>query len=349
MNIDQLIREADPAAGQTVPAHDSPIARSSFERMLAVTAARPVRRRLKSAVPVTILAAAAVAAGVTIVLPGVTPGTSAPSAAAAVLNRAAAGAFAGKTLVLGPGQYLYTETRSMSVTTYAMNGQGIYVKEVRTEQVWETAAGVGKTIWTLGSPVTFLGDSRAVWVKEGRPRLGLSPRQVLWMRARHSSAGSNGQVQRAVPLDNLSHLPTNPAALLKLIEHRDTGLSDINTDVDDPSTPGGAFYAAMLLLTQPSTGSSRALRSALFKVMADLPGDKLLGPARTRSGQPGIAIQTPPGMDMFKLIIDPGTGNILEDDEYNRPGDPAEQWTEFLTTAVVGKIGQTTVTKSARQ
>jgi hypothetical protein len=339
MNIDQLISEADPAAGRTVPGHDSPAARSSFQRMLA-TAPHLRRRRVKRAVPVSIVAAAAV--GITLGLVGVAPGASVSPAAAAVLNRAAAQAAAGKAIVVGPGQYLYVRTRSMSIITYAMNGKGIYVKDVETEQVWESAAGVGEAVWTLDSPATFAGNSRAVWVEEGRPNLGLSPRQVQWMRAEPSSATSPPDVQSAVPLDNLSHLPTNAATLLRLIEHRDTGLSDISTDVEDPSTPGGAFYTAMLLLTQPTTGSSPALRSALFKLMAALPGDHLLGRARTRSGQAGIAIQSPAdGTAVFKLIIDPGTGNVLEYDEYNRPGGQAEQWTDFLAIAVVSRIGQT--------
>lgn len=345
MNIDQLISEADPAAGRTVPGHDSTVARSSFERRLAA-APSAGRRRVKRAVPVTILAAVTAAAGITIGLVGVAPGTSVSPAAAAVLDRAAAHAAAGKALVVGPGQYLYTDTQSGGTTGYFMNGISILVWDVKTEQAWESAAGVGEQVWTLDSPPTFEGDSRRAWVEEGRPNLGLSPREVVWLRAEPSSATTPDDVQSAVPLYNLSHLPTDAGALLRVIEQRDTGIPDISTDVADPSTPGGAFYVAMLLLTLPSTGSSPALRSALFKIMATLPGDKFLGRTRTRSGQAGVAIQTPPlapgGADVFKLIIDPGTGNVLEYDEYNRSGGQAEQWTDFLAIAVVNRIGQTT-------
>jgi hypothetical protein len=147
-----------------------------------------------------------------------------------------------------------------------------------------------------------------------------------------------------IRLDNLAHLPTDPATLLQFIEQHKTGLADVNADVANPSTPGGAFYIALLLLTQPAVGSSPKLRAALFKVMASLPGDEVIGPAATRSGRHGIAILTPPpgppGTDQFKVIIDPANGIVLEYDEYGHPGAPAEQWSEFLSTGVVHKIGQ---------
>ncbi len=338
MNIDQLIRDADPAADWTVPSHDSPIARRSFERALTRPARRPRRRRARPAIVGASLAATAAAVGIAIGLAGVAPGSSVSPAAAAVLIRAAARASVAKPLLLRPGQYLYTETRSLADgVVVPAKGKAFYPEYVETQQVWQTAAGVGKTIETIDSPVTFQYGTKRNWVADGRPQVWpKSGQSVSWMTAGGSSP--------AVPLDNLSHLPTKPAVLLSAIEHGATGLADINADVENPSTPGGAFFAAMILLTEPSTGSSPALRSALFEIMATLPGDKLLGPAETRSGQNGIAIRTPPialnGTDVFKLIVDPSTGNILEYDEYAHPGDPPEQWSELLSTGVVNAIGQ---------
>lgn len=142
----------------------------------------------------------------------------------------------------------------------------------------------------------------------------------------------------------MSGLPTNPERLEYAIKHKQTGLIDMNADVEDPSTPGGAFYVAMLLLTGPSVGSSPALRSALFQVMASQPGDKVVGKATTHSGRKGIAVLTPPlgphATDVFKVIIDKRNGEIMEYDEYNHLAGADEQWSEFLATAVVRHTGQ---------
>jgi hypothetical protein len=345
MNIDELVRDADPALRVPIPAPDSALARRSFERVLAAgPAARRRGDRLdgrllpgRGAVPGLIAAVAA--AGLAISLIAVLPGApAAPAfAAARLLDQAAAAAARSAPLVLRPGQYLYTETRSGGSSVWVpAHGGAFYTMIIDTAQVWQTAAGAGETITTYSPDVTFLNGTRKNWIADGRPAVvprGL--RSVSWAKA-----GSGD----AVPLDNLSRLPTSPAALLREIEDRKTGLADINADVEDPATPGGAFYAAMQLLTEPSVGGSPALRAALFRVMASLPGDAVIGRARTRSGRGGIAIRTPPlgtnGSDIFRVIIDPASGQVLEVDEYARAGGADEQWGEMLATAVVSRPGQ---------
>jgi hypothetical protein len=346
MTFDQLIRNADPAADITIPDHDSLLALESFERVLATQAGhRPARRR-KFVAPASVAVVAAVAAAITLIV-SITPGVAVSPAAAAVLNQAAAVAGREKPLVLQAGQYLYTRTQSLSDASWTIKHRNVYPEYVETDQSWLTARGAGKDILTVNSPVTFANGSRAAWIAAGRPRLfAHDPGKpfVSWYTAPKAGSGPEEPIGTGVPLDNLSHLPTNPAALAQLIERGKTGLADISADIEDPSKPAGAFLAAMFILTDESVGGSPALRSALFKVMAEQPGIKLIGHARTRSGRTGVGLLTPAlasnGIDIFKVIIDPRNGQVLEYDEYARAGQPAEQWTEYLNTAVVKKIGQ---------
>jgi hypothetical protein len=87
------------------------------------------------------------------------------------------------------------------------------------------------------------------------------------------------------------------AALGQAIQQKKTGLPSVNADIEDPSTPAGTFWAAMDILSDQSVGSTPALRSALFKVMAEQPGIANLGSARTRSGRAGVGLQVTAGHD----------------------------------------------------
>lgn len=325
MNIDQLIRDADPAAHMTIPGSDSAIARQSFERVLTARAHRPQVRRRRLAIPVAggVVAAAVTATTLAAII---TPGVPVSPAAAAVLNQAAAAASRQPPVVLKPGEYLYTKTRSYQIMTAVWKPGKVYNPEyVSTDETWLTERGVGREIYTINSVLGFAYGSRRIWIEAGRPKLFTSRRGV--------SAGDG------VPLENLGHLPTAPAALAQAIGQRRTGLASINADIEDPSTRDGTFLAAMEMLSEKSVGGTPALRSALFKVMAELPGIKLIGHATTRSGRSGTGLETPPDRfgNLFKVIIDPAGGKVLETDEYTHR--KLDSWTEFLGNGVVKKIG----------
>lgn len=172
MNIDQLVRDADPAAEVIIPGPDSPLARQSFERKLASRSGRrPAPRRV--AVPIGIGAAVAAAAAITLVT-SITPGVPVSPAAAAVLNQAAAAAARQKPLVLGPGEYLYTETRSLASPQVILgnNGSGgeYLPRYTEVDQRWLTSRGLGKAVSTVVSPVTFADGTRKIWIKAAGPR-----------------------------------------------------------------------------------------------------------------------------------------------------------------------------------
>ncbi len=341
MNIDQLVRDADPAAEVIIPGPDSPLARQSFERKLASRSGRrPAPRRV--AVPIGIGAAVAAAAAAITLVTSVTPGVPVSPAVAAVLNQAAAAAARQKPLVLGPGEYLYTETRSLATPQWILgnNGSGgeYLPRYTQVDQSWLTSRGLGKAVRTVVSPVTFADGTRKIWIKAGRPKIYDQNPAVNWYTVPkpEKDSGMSWPGNVGFPLENVSNLPTDPAALAQLIQHRKTGLADVNADVEDPSSPAGMFLAASEILGQDPVGATPALRSALFKVMAEQPGIKLIGRTTTRTGRTGIALMSPG--EANKIIIAPASGEILEDDTYDH--GVIVGWTEYLNTAVVHKVGQ---------
>lgn len=332
MNIDQLIRDADPAAGITIPGPDSPLARQSLQRRLTARPGRQRAWRRRWVIPIVIGAVAASATAVTLVLP-TAPGLPISQAAAGVLYEAAAAARHQKPLVLLPGEYMYADVRAFGyVGVTVKSGKNFLPGYLTTDQSWLNARGSGKEIYTSISPVGFKPgpEGERAWIKAGRPD--------LW--------GPDGRKRRVVgtgpgiPLDNLSHLPTSPAALAQAISDHKTGLADINADIEDPSTPEGLFLAASEILSKESVGGTPALRSALFTIMAQQPGIRFLGHATTRSGRIGIGLATSPDSEgnVFKIIVDPASGQVLETDEYTH--GTLDNWTEYLATAVVSSIGQ---------
>jgi hypothetical protein len=356
MNLDQLIQDADPVADCTIPGPDSPLALKSFERVLAGQPRRKPARQRRFLVPVSAVAVTAAGAGVALLVTG-TAGVPVQSAAAAVLNRAAAAAVRQQPVVLHDGEFLYTETRTLH-DDFDEVGRKVFDPEyVSDEQSWQTQQGAGKDIYTVVSPVTFTNGTRRIWIEAGRPKVIQRNPVVTFMKVNPpirvpvDQQGQPGKhfiieepIDSAIPLEDLSHLPTDPADLAQAIQHKKTGLPSVNGDIEDPSTPAGTFWAAMEILSDQSVGGTPALRSALFKVMAEQPGIANLGSTHTRSGRAGVGLQVTVGHDraghdiVLKAIVDPATGQILES-EFTTNG-AVTGWTEYLGTGVVNKIGQ---------
>jgi hypothetical protein len=361
MNLDQLIQDADPVADSTIPGPDSPLALKSFERVFTGQPRRTPARQRKFIIPVsaaalTAAAVTAAGAGVALLVTG-TAGVPVQSAAAAVLNQAAAAAARQQPVVLQPGEFLYTETRTLHNDFDEVDHKVFVPEYVSTDRSWQTRQGAGKDIYTVVSPVTFANDTRRIWIEAGSPKIIQRNPVVTFMTVKppvqipvHLS-GKPGQhfmtgepIGSAIPLENLSQLPTDPAALAQAIQHKKTGLPSVNADIEDPATPAGTFWAAMDILSDQSVGGTPALRSALFKVMAEQPGITNLGSTRTRSGRVGAGLQVTVGHDRagrdiaVKAIVDPATGQILESDILTN--GTVTGWTEYLSTGVVNKIGQ---------
>jgi hypothetical protein len=312
-------------------------------------------------------AAAAIALIAAQVVPGTLTGP--PSAAAAVLTQAATTAGNQPPVVLGPGQYLYSETRTLQSTTWALgNNEPSWqfdTTQDETVQNWEAADGSGRELITYNGPVQFTTPaSREGWVLSGKPSIAsptnTSSGQLDTPLIASSRVGVAVPTRDGTPGEQPaedSSLPTDANALRRVIQAGGSGIPpSVAANISDPSTPAGTFGTAAEILETPATGISPALRSALFQVMANVPGVRLLGQATDRVGRSGTEIASP--IDSFgfrfEIVIDRSTGQLLQtqdvlvapselsplDQKYfgDRKGE-AQGWTDYLSSGIVDSTG----------
>lgn len=142
-------------------------------------------------------------------------------------------------------------------------------------------------------------------------------------------------------------LPTGPAALLHAIKEE---VREADSGIHTPPTPADVFSLITGRLLIDAT--SPTLRSALFSVVAHLPGVRLLGQRSDEIGRRGIAVLGPgAGYTRQVMIFDPNTSKVLETELiYPRragsgtPGAPSfpagtpYSFTVYLSQAIVNSI-----------
>jgi hypothetical protein len=312
-------------------------------------------------------AACAAAAVAVVAIPG-GPTVAPPSAAAAVLDRAALAAADNPTITLGPDQYLYSDIHTLagSYWQWGSPADSAYTIEAETVQTWVAANGADRRLTTYDGPQQFATPAgHEAWVKAmqaGEPSIAPQTNTPSGQYDSHDGPGGF-----AAP-DDLSQLPTDPATLRQLIDTGKTGLNEVGFPEHAAITPAYTFATAAEILATPALNSSAALRTALYDVMADTPGIQLLGTASDHSGRSGTEIagpvgggigsQTPYGANGVRdeVIIDPSTGDVLEinlvnaDPSLNNAetqsiyGNTAGQtftWTDYLTSGVVNSTSST--------
>jgi hypothetical protein len=290
MNIDQLIQDADPAVGAKVPGPDSPLARQSFERVLAAGQIRSRIRHPALTIPVakqgswlsgvhgkaiigTAVAAAGAAAAATVIAmpsppagsPSPPAGSMAPAAptltAATVLDHAAQAA--GSQPGWPNAQYWYTEAQ------YWCSGQ------LYTAKAWLPRHGKGVLEKT--------GPKNGPSVCNGNITVPISGEYIFGLYT----------------WSQLYMLPTNPAKLKpKLIADFGQGSGQaLFEDVEN-------------LLTD--TPAPPALLEALFKIEASIPGVKVKGYYTDWLGRTGTALQ----LGRTTMVVDPANGVVLDEINY---------------------------------
>lgn len=359
--LDTLIRDADPARDVALAPIDQAAARRAYHR-----ASAGEHRGRRYVLPATgVLGAACAAAVLAVVATPGGPGVAPPSAAAAVLDRAALAAADSPTLTLGPGEYLYSETNTLQgdYWQWGSPAYSAYTTQPATVQSWVAANGAGRQLTTYDGPQQFATSAgRQAWIAAGSPSIAPPTNTPS---GQYDSQDAPGEV--AAP-DDLSQLPTDPAALTELIDTGKTGLNQVAFPFKTQITPGYTFATAAHILATPALNSTAALRSALYAVMADTPGIELLGSATDHSGRSGIEIAGPlrtgvgsgipygaNGVRM-DVIVDPSTGDLLEISEVNADpslnntetqndyGNTVGQtlmWTDYLASGIVDSTSTT--------
>lgn len=315
MNVENLLHQSDPARHLEVPDADSLVADRIHRELLARAAdgpehGRPLWTRRSVRLPAAALGALGIATALVVAL---LPGTIGQdrSAAAAALTHLASEA-AQQPTTLAPGQYFYTEIQGPTITTSesGLPGGPYTFYESSVVQTWVAADGSGRQVTTTDpTPRFFTTAERATWMAAGEPPLASSPDP---QPTQTFAPGSAAEVNGPIPLYDVSTLPTDPDALAAVLgkDAPDNGdLGALPPGIAALDVDANLFGRAAALLQGPDVGETPALRSALFEVLASIPGVQLLGTVTNPAGQTGLGIQlvenTPARIDT--ITCDPGT------------------------------------------
>jgi hypothetical protein len=289
-----------------VPAKTRRRARNALARRMA-------RRR-----PVTI-ATAAVAAAVVLAVSLLSsgPATGPSPAVAAVLQHLARIAARGPSLVPGPGQYLYVD----SVNDYPAiqmlpHGAGCIAYGVNHRQIWIAADGSGLLRQTSG-PATFTSaHDRALCLRAESKSALAAGTSNMWFADQCFQLG---------PTNDMQSLSTNPRTLLRQMRKIDGG----------PRDPGEDFKRVGDFLRE--TDARPALRAALYRVAALIPGVELLGIVRDHSGRRGLGVAFTSHGFRNELIFNPRTAALLGERGIGKaPGSGS--WAVYIDSRVVGRV-----------
>jgi hypothetical protein len=216
--------------------------------------------------------------------------------AAALLNDLASIAAAQPVSSASMAGYRYTKVESTYLNMMVLSGGDVIaVLGPKTREMWIAADGSGRIRETAGE-ARFLNErGRTAWLAMGSPQLNRTINQVF---------GPGG-----LSYEDLARLPTDPVALGAVIRER---ASHTKVPIDDEM-----FVVIGDLLRQQE--APPAVRAALYKVAAGIPGVELIGDARDHAGRPGVAVAKTSSYTGLRqrnvLIFDPRTSALLGEEE----------------------------------
>jgi len=259
------------------------------ERRLLRGRRGPAARRRLSVRMAIVLAVAALA----LVIAAATrsgSSTGPPAAAGAVLERLARVAGAQPARVPERGQYLYSESRSLSNATVASRGLYCQFDFTEARQNWIAANGQG----------LFIERDGPQHLEAGSPAdcRSLLPQSALSAGVSRTWAAPGCLSTSPVPLGGL---PRNPAALrARLLTGKVEG---------GPPGAAEAFTQVGDLLRE--TDAPPALRAALYRAAAGLAGVRNLGTVADPLGRQGVGLAIDDHGIRHELIFDPRTSALL--------------------------------------
>jgi hypothetical protein len=275
----------------------------------------PKRRRRW--LPRTAAAAAAIALCVVgIELAGSGSATGPATALAAALGRLARIAASGPSLVPRSGQYLYVDSQNDYPAEANTGHKTCITYATDHRQVWIAANGSGLLQDTTG-PTTFTSPhDRAICNAMTPSPLTASGTSKLWFAARCFELG---------PGNDMRGLSTNPRTLLRQMRRLDGG----------PTGPAEDFVHVGDFLRE--TDASPAVRAALYRAAALIPGVHLLGIVRDHLGGRGLGVAYDSHGVRHELIFNPKTSALMgEQDIGAAPGSDA--WAVYLRSRVVDRL-----------
>ncbi|MGO9955181.1 MAG: CU044_5270 family protein [Solirubrobacteraceae bacterium] len=282
-------------------------------RASKATSLRTRRRSIQAAAVAVAIGGVVLSLG--LVASGPAPGPS--PAVAAVLERLARIAASGPSLVTGPGQYLYVDSMS-DYAAFAVGGRGKACISYATDhrQIWIGSDGSGLLRETSG-PSTYTSPSdRAYCLSMTPPPTSAGGTSNLWFAAQCVELG---------PTNDMQSLSTNPRTLLREMRRIDGG----------PPGPAEDFVHVGDFLRE--TDASPALRAALYRAAALIPGVHPLGLVRDHIGRLGLGVALVADHVRNELIFDRRTAALLGEQSTGQAAG-SSSWAVYLTSRLVDRL-----------
>jgi hypothetical protein len=233
------------------------------------------------------------------------PGETPTAAAAALRQVAAIAAARPQANPPRPGQYVYTKSREDSLDSrYESPVQRTWsIREPYTRQAWIGLDGSGRLRAING---------RARFATRTDRRLCLASGATVctkrWLGVRPGRVSDHRYRPGGLAYQDLTRLPTQPRRLLRFIKTRRIG-RPFHRLASGPRTDAEVFGEVGSLLNE--TYAPPRLRSALYRLVSDLPGVELVGPTRNSVGQKGVAVAQTRYGQREELIFDPRNSDLI--------------------------------------
>jgi hypothetical protein len=250
------------------------------------------------------------------------------AAAAQLLQRAAKVAAEAPDVVLSPGQYWYTRSDETTLeTTVLGKGQSFSALMPVRREAWIGPNGNGRVLEHAGPARFPTPGDRASWIAAGRPDLGDSrvTDTPLGNADASTSVGIVAFGSGSLTYEQLRALPTSVDALYARVAEAAHENQNSHGDAHEMFTIVGD-----VLREAPVPP---ALRAALYRVAARIPGVELIDHARDTAGRSGVAVALGEPGERSELIFDSRTAVLLGERE-TTDGKPANE-SAYLESGVV--------------
>jgi hypothetical protein len=265
----------------------------------------------------TLVAAAVVGVAAAVDVFGSGSPTAPSPAVAAVLGRLADVAAAGPSTVPGPGQYLYVDSENdYPSITEARHGLCV-THATEHRRIWIGADGSGLLRETAGATTfTSPADRAACQTVISNDQLVGGRTSDLWFAPRCFMLG---------PTNDMRALSTDPRVLLAEMRRIDGG----------PPGPAEDFVHVGDFLRE--TDASPALRAALYRAAALIPGVRLLGGVRDHLGRLGLGVAYDAHGERQELIFNPRTSALMGEQVVAASGS-ASSWAVYRESRIVDRL-----------
>jgi hypothetical protein len=236
-------------------------------------------------------AAVAIAAAVVAVIALASRGTTPTTASAATVLYASAAALerSGHSQELGPYSYLYQRTVERS--RFVDPGGTTILRAI--DETWVARNGSGRIYERVLNRASI-----------GNLHLRLQTDQRLRVSTRPFSVGATSFSYR-----QLQQLPSDPRRLAAVVDR----LAERTARAyKDPPSAARSTIALYILRSIALLPTPTPVRAAVYRVMANTHGIRLLGRRRDAVGRTGELLVTTLGPERSEIIINPATGRLLQ-------------------------------------